>query len=221
MLAILVPSVTILARQQSAAAPADGTAAVITLPPASLSEQRDSIVAAEARKAGVPVLLALAVSHVENWTGDSMAVSVAGKQDSVTVRRAIMGQQRAIDMLGAVGLMQVLPRAWWHSFENECGCGSLFDRQRNACKGVRVLAFYLAREPTVDRALRGYHGSLRHHGQGDGYTAAVLEKMTRLSLTTPQTGVYSPHTRPVSGPVAPFHIRGFLRYHAIAAPAAL
>ena len=34
------------------------------------SVQRDSIVAIEARKANVPVSLALAVSHTENWTGD-------------------------------------------------------------------------------------------------------------------------------------------------------
>jgi hypothetical protein len=149
--------------------------------PATLSEQRDSIVAAAAREAGVPVLLALAVSHVENWTGDSMAVSWAGKQDSQTVRRAIAGEQRAIDTLGAVGLMQVLPKKWWHAFENECGCGSLFDRRRNACKGVRILKYYLAQQPTVDQALRGYHGSLRHHGQGDGYASAVLEQMTRLA----------------------------------------
>lgn len=162
----------------------DGTTVTIMLPPLSLSEARDSIVAAEARRAGVPVLLALAVSHVENYGGDSMAVSVAGKQDTATVRRAIAGQQRAIDTLGAVGLMQVLPRVWWHRFEEECGCGSLFDRRRNACKGVRVLAFYLEREPTVDRALRGYHGSLRRHALGDDYAASVLQQMTKLAAST-------------------------------------
>jgi len=182
---VLIAVLLGLSPHQDVATPADGTAAMITRPSLTLSEERDSIVAAEARKIGVPVLLALAVSHVENWTGDSMAVSWAGKQDTVTIRRAIAGQQRAIDTLGAVGIMQVLPRAWWHSFEEECGCGSLFNRRRNACKGVRVLAFYLAREPTVDRALRGYHGSLRAHTQGDGYASAVLEQMTRLSLTTP------------------------------------
>lgn len=162
--------------------PADGTA-VVFVPP-DLDAQRDSIVAAEARRVGNPVLLALAVSHVENWGGDSMAVSNAGRQDTMTVRRAIAGEQRAIDSLGAVGLMQVLPRLWWHSWENECGCGSLFDRQRNACKGNYILRYYLRREPTVDRALRAYHGSSRHHAQGDGYAAAVLEQMTRLSQIT-------------------------------------
>lgn len=165
--------------RQNRSAPPDGTH--VARRPLTLSEQRDSIVAAEARAAGVPVLLAVAVSHVENFGGDSMAVSRAGRQDSATVYGASTGDQAAIDSIGAVGLMQVYPRKWYHAFEPDCGCGSLFDRRRNACKGVRVLRYYLARETTVDRALRGYHGSLRLHSAGDGYTAAVLEKMTELA----------------------------------------
>lgn len=145
----------------------------------SVSDQRDSLVAQEARRAGVPVRLAIAVSRVENWSGDSMAVSVAGARDTATIRRAVAGDPVAIDVLGAVGLMQVLPRKWWHTFETECGCGSLFDRRRNACKGVRVLGYYLVREKTVDAAVRGYHGSLRLHTAGDGYASAVLEQLAR------------------------------------------
>src|SRR5690348_15238504 len=74
--------------------------------PRSLSVERDSIVAQEARRAGVSVSLSISVSHVENTSGDSMAVSKAG----------------------AVGIMQVTPRLWQHAFEEECGCGSLFNR---------------------------------------------------------------------------------------------
>lgn len=121
----------------------------------SLSEQRDSIVTHEARRAGVPVDLAVAVSHVENWTGDSMAVSP----------------------VGAVGLMQVLPKYWQHSFEEECGCGPLFPRKRNACVGVRVLGTYLKRYRTTAEALRAYHGSLNLHAAGDTYLAAMLDQL--------------------------------------------
>jgi hypothetical protein len=156
----------------------DGTTVSLTAT-RSVAEERDSIVAQEARRAGVPVRLAIAVSQVENWYGDSMAVSSAGSRDTATIRRAIEGDAAAIQRLGAVGIMQVLPRMWWHSFENECGCGSLFDRRRNACKGVRVLGYYLAREKTVDAAVRGYHGSLRLHTAGDGYAALVLERLGR------------------------------------------
>jgi transglycosylase-like protein with SLT domain len=127
----------------------------------SLSDQRDSIVAEEARSAGVPVALSIAVSHTENWTGDSMAVS----------------------RVGAVGLMQVMPRYWEHKFEKECGCGSLFMRRLNACKGVRVLRFYLDSLPTVDDALRAYHGSNKPwlHAAGDAYVRSVLEQLTRVA----------------------------------------
>lgn len=119
------------------------------------SEQRDSIVAAEARRAGVPVGLALAVSHVENTSGDSMAVSKRG----------------------AVGLMQVLPKYWQHSFEDECGCGSLFLSKRNACVGVRVLGSYLKQHKTTALALRAYHGSLDYHQAGDQYVSSVLDQL--------------------------------------------
>lgn len=151
----VVVALSLLFWTLTAGVPADGTHVNIEYTPATLSEQRDSLVAREARRADVPVSLALAVSHVENWTGDSMAVSSRG----------------------AVGLMQVLPRYWQHEFEEECGCGSLFIRQRNACVGVRVLRHYLDKQPTVDKALRAYHGSLQLHTAGDQYVSLVLERM--------------------------------------------
>jgi transglycosylase-like protein with SLT domain len=137
--------------------PPDGTAVSLGTPPMSLSDQRDTIVAQEARRAGVSVDLALAVSHVENWSGDSTAISSRG----------------------AVGLMQVLPKYWQHEFEEECGCGSLVQRRLNACKGVRVLAFYLKQQKTTALALRAYHGSLNLHAAGDDYISAVLDQLVR------------------------------------------
>lgn len=126
-----------------------------TPPPAlTLSEERDAIVKLEASLAGVPVALALAVSHVENTSGDSMAVSSAG----------------------AVGIMQVTPKLWQHAFESECGCGSLFRRQHNACVGVHVLKLQRQRHGSWEAALRAYHGSLQMPTVGRQYVAAVLEK---------------------------------------------
>lgn len=134
---------------------ADGTyVAVPVPPPMALSDQRDTIVAQESRRAGVPVRLALAVSHVENTSGDSMAVSKRG----------------------AVGIMQVLPKYWQHEFEDDCGCGSLFARRRNACVGVRVLGRALQKYKTTNQALRAYHGSLKLHAAGDKYISDVLDQ---------------------------------------------
>ena len=135
----------------------------------SVSQQRDSIVADEARKAGVPAHLAIAVSHTENWTGDSTATS----------------------RVGAIGLMQVMPRYWQHEFEAECGCGSLLIRRINACKGVRVLKRYIDSLPNVNEALRAYHGSNKPwlHAAGDGYVATVLQRISfprdGTTVTTP------------------------------------
>ena len=148
----LLAVVTIVGLAQTT--PRDGTTVVAPAPLMSLSAQRDSIVAQEARRAGVSVRLALAVSHVENTSGDSLAVSARG----------------------AVGIMQVLPKYWQHEFEDECGCGSLFARRRNACVGVRVLAKYLTQYKTVAQALRAYHGSLHLRAAGDQYISQVLDQ---------------------------------------------
>lgn len=123
--------------------------------PLSVSEQRDSIVAQEARKVGIPTPVAIAVSHIENFSGDSLAVSNKG----------------------AVGLMQVMPLIWSHKFEEDCGCGSLFPRRRNACLGVHVLKLYHDKHKTWEKTLRAYHGS-NDHPQGREYIAAFVEAIT-------------------------------------------
>src|SRR5258706_15297891 len=83
------------------------------------AEQRDSIVAREARRQGAPVGLMIAIGRVEDPTGDSAARSP----------------------VGAVGIMQVMP-AWQHSFEDDCGCLPLTDRRTNACRGVHIYLRY-------------------------------------------------------------------------------
>lgn len=115
---------------------------------------RDSIVALEAKRAGVPAGLAVAVSHVEDTSGDSLALS-----------------QR-----GAVGIMQVLPTYWLKAWPDECyGARSLFDQRRNACVGVRVLALYKQKYGSWHSALCAYHGSLALPGVCREYVEAVLE----------------------------------------------
>lgn len=135
--------------------PADGTAVALPPPPAlTRTRERDSIIRVEARRAGVPAELAVAVSHVEDTSGDSLALSNRG----------------------AVGIMQVLPTYWLDAFPNECyGGRSLFDRARNACVGVHVLRLYHARYGTWTRTFCAYHGS-----SGDvcqKYTESILSSL--------------------------------------------
>lgn len=135
--------------------------------PLSQSEQRDALVTIEAQAAGVPTSIALAVARVENWSGDSMAVSPAG----------------------AVGLMQIMPKHWQHAFEEECGCGSLFRRQRNACVGVRILKLKYEEQGTWEAALRAYNGSLHFPTAGREYVSLVIERAFSAPLgQMPQDG---------------------------------
>lgn len=101
-----------------------------------LSARRDSTIATQARKWGVPVALAVHVSHVEDWSGDSTATSPAG----------------------AVGIMQVQPRFWAHAFDADCGPASLVNMEKNACVGVHVLTWYYQQTNEWATALRLYNG---------------------------------------------------------------
>ena len=126
-----------------------------------LSQQRDSLVAAAARQAGVPVHLLIALSHAENWSGDSAAVNPRS---------------------GAIGLMQIMP-GWQHSFEDDCGGGSLMNRRRNVCVGAHIYLRYVDSLKRVEPTLRAYVGqrSERSRPIGDRYVADVLENLARLS----------------------------------------
>lgn len=137
------------------------------------SQERDSIVAVAAREAGMPPALAIAVSHVENWSGDSMAKH---------------------PISGAVGLMQVLPRQWADSFAIACGVDSLVVRRRNACVGAHVAVEYFEMRGNWNDALRMYAGAwctkndsyarcARKIKAGDAYVLAVMQRLYRTDLS--------------------------------------
>ena len=132
---------------------AEPVAASVPTTPHSL---RVMAVRSEARRAGISVEMALAVSMTENWGGDSLAVS----------------------RVGAIGVMQVMPNVWGKSFLSECGDAPLTNLRRNACVGVRVLAYYKHRYGNWDLALRAYNGSLRYKVSGDRYVAEVMSRLT-------------------------------------------
>lgn len=125
--------------------------------PLGMSELRDSAVSAEAIKAGVPVHLALAVSHAEDWSGDTMARS----------------------SVGALGVMQARPEYWDGTFVAECGDGPLTGLRRGACVGVRILAEFHAVCPVWGPAVREYGRGPAKAGCEAGYGDAVFEQLVK------------------------------------------
>jgi hypothetical protein len=125
------------------------------LPRLAMSELRDSAVTAEAVQAGVPVNLALALSHVEDWSGDTMATS----------------------SVGALGVMQARPEYWDGKFVADCGDGPLTGLRRGACVGVRVLAQFHASCPSWGAAVRQYGVGPGRAGCAPGYGDAVFDKL--------------------------------------------
>lgn len=130
--------------------------------------ERDIIVAEEAAKVGVPMQVAVAVSHVENWSGDSAAVSSAG----------------------AIGIMQVMP--FWPEYRPDWNAEcldrtgppwswstrvNLTQRRANACFGVRVLQLYHNLYGDWNKALRAYNGALQLPRAGDRYVSKVLSRL--------------------------------------------
>ena len=99
----------------------------------SLSDQRDSLVAREARRQAVPVWLALSISHAENWRGDSTAVNLWS---------------------GAIGLGQIHPV----NFGKYPECGeNMVNRKTNVCYMMRILRACLAL--TLEETLSCYGGA--------------------------------------------------------------
>lgn len=138
------------------------------------SHERDSIVAAAARLAGMPVPLAIAVSHTENWGGDS------------TSRHPISG---------CLGLMQVCPQIWADSFHTECGTDSLIARWRNACVGAFVAVRYFQACGNWDCALIKYVGAectsrdtwqrcQKKKATGNQYVRDIMGRLYRTDLST-------------------------------------
>lgn len=168
---LLGASVTLYsARLTGEASPAPVPAPILFGGP---SEERDSIVAYEARRAGMDPALAIAVSHMENWSGDSAA---------------------AHPRSGAVGLMQVMP-FWTDSFPADCyGPGDLTMRSRNACIGARIAVRYFRECGNWNCALVRYVGAectrrdtplrcTRKNEIGKGYVLAVVERFGRTDLS--------------------------------------
>ncbi|MEY3665056.1 MAG: hypothetical protein RLZZ153_1238 [Pseudomonadota bacterium] len=81
---------------------------------------------------------------------------------------------------GAQGLMQVRTRVHAERFEPFGGRLAAFDPWANIHVGISILKDYLAREGTVERALKSYVGAAQRPDDG-GYGAKVLGERARLS----------------------------------------
>jgi hypothetical protein len=112
--------------------------------------------------------LAIAVSHVENWGGDSAVIHPKS---------------------GAIGLMQVMP-FWSDSFTTECGTSPLIDRKSNACRGVLIALMYFEECGDWDCALIKYLGAAckpkdgpltcgRKQKAADDYIHGVMRRLGR------------------------------------------
>ena len=116
----------------------------------SLSDQRDSLIAWEARKQGVPVWLALSVGHAENWGGDSTAVNYFS---------------------GALGLGQIHPVNFGRF--PECG-ENLLNRRTNVCYMMKLLT--LCRAEMLATLLSCYGGATSLQGRRN-YNLDVTRQM--------------------------------------------
>lgn len=113
---------------------------------------RDSLVNLYAKRHKVNPDLALAVSRHENSRGIPWAVGNTGD----------------------VGLMQVNPKAHGKT------PAELADPDTNVDTGVGVLASYLKKYKTVDRALRAYNGALKFKKTGDEYVTKIQKQLALI-----------------------------------------
>lgn len=122
------------------------------------SERRDSVALREARRFGVPRRIVYAVTHSENFGGDSTAVSTAG----------------------AVGILQIMPMNH-DAYREECyGDRHITDMARNACIGVNLLREYREQEGSWSAALRRYVGFKRNVQAWMSYADDIIDHMVGL-----------------------------------------
>ena len=121
--------------------------------------RRNTAVRYEAKRWGVPYRIAYAVSHAENFSGDSTAVN---------------------KRTGATGVMQVHPMNFG-TFDFECyGPGDMTNLRRNACTGMLLLRGYYDLTGSWGAALRKYVGFKTNIDALLSYTDDIIEYMVGL-----------------------------------------
>lgn len=151
--------------------PATFGTANITPAPAQSSDQSVSIVEAS----GLPTRML----RVRDWVADRYKVSADSLNEALAAAEdegrakgidpllivAIMAVEssfnpRAVSPVGALGLMQVIPRFHWDKVDGQKNRKAFFDPEVNVRAGTRVLHEGLSRYGTLQRALQYYNGSL-------------------------------------------------------------
>ncbi|MBI4503345.1 MAG: transglycosylase SLT domain-containing protein [Gemmatimonadetes bacterium] len=117
-----------------------------------------------ADSAGVPLPIALAVATVESGQ---------------------LGGNHWRGRHGEVGRMQIRPRIWRWSFQQECGPRPLTDYVTNVCKGMFILKHWYGETGSWAGAVR------RYNGRGIK-TRTYLAKVTRELKTLSQQGLVDP-----------------------------
>jgi soluble lytic murein transglycosylase-like protein len=80
--------------------------------------------------------------------------------------------------VGARGLMQIMP---FHSGKYGCASPDLYNVEANICHGVAILAEYMGRTKTVEKALLRYNGCVRGRNTPNCHT--YPNKVLRYSRT--------------------------------------
>lgn len=138
----------------------------LQLPPLSAELVRIGAAVSEARRAGIPPDLAVAVSRWEVTNADSMA----------------RGQD------GEIGIFQVTPSYWARKFPECYPDRPLYNPERNACIGVRALREKYEETGNWPDALRAYNGSLRLPDAGTRYEKGVARRLQSLADGTSSVG---------------------------------
>lgn len=135
-------------------------------------DERDSIVWHQAKQWGVPPQLAIAVSRVENWSGDSTAVSSAGAVGIMQIM-PFWGPGGEYDISGLCIDRSGPPWGWPVSDTRD-----LTNRTLNACLGSLILRMYWEKHDyNWNKALRAYNGALHLPRVGDRYVSLVVSKL--------------------------------------------
>jgi soluble lytic murein transglycosylase-like protein len=160
----------------SACVPNDADAASARTPPAPLDATQQALVEHLSRR------FFIAAGATERMVGAAHRAALEVGLDPLLVLAVISVESRfnpiAESVMGAKGLMQIIPKYHLDKLEAAGGEDAVFDPESNIEVGTRILQEYVYRTGTLEAGLQFYNGAMRDNTAQ--YAQKVLAERARL-----------------------------------------
>ena len=186
---ILTPLVVAAGAALAAVAPTDALSPQLADSPACVPQDREAVAEAEPLDATQQALVEhlsrrffIATGATERMVVASYRAALEVGLDPLLVLAVISVESRfnpiAESVMGAKGLMQIIPKYHLEKLRAAGGEDAVFDPESNIHVGARILQEYVYRTGTLEAGLQFYNGALRDNSAA--YAQKVMAERSRL-----------------------------------------